>query len=75
MNSLFSVIPCLRGEILVCKRPGDGSSRINVLGVDRENEGSKRNGSKYNFRNGTFGQGLSPFETYATAEKPARMGF
>ena len=40
-----------------------------------KNEGTKSNGSKYSFRNGPLGQGLSPFETYTTQEKPARMGF
>ena len=30
MNSLFSVIPCLRGEVLVCERPGDRSAKVNL---------------------------------------------
>jgi len=30
MNLLFSVTPCLRGEVLVCERPGDRSSKLNL---------------------------------------------
>jgi hypothetical protein len=38
-----------------------------------EREQAKR--SEYYFRNGTLGQGLGPFETYATVKKPVRIGF
>jgi hypothetical protein len=51
---------------------GDGASPVSQ---PQRNEGTTSNRSEYTFRNGTFGQGLGPSETYAAVKRHVRMGF
>jgi len=51
----------------------DGASPVST--AQKRTKVSRGSTPKYYFRNGPFEQGLSPFETYATLEKPVRIGF
>jgi len=56
-----------------CRVSQDGASPVSA--AKNGTKVSRGSAPKYNFRNGPLGQGLSPFETYASLEKPVRIGF
>src|SRR5713101_4091253 len=51
----------------------DGASPVST--AQKRTKVSRGSTPKYYFRNGPFEQGAKPFETYATLEKPVRIGF